>query len=224
MGRTSAGQPAGQRADRAAAGGTAALRSTVAASRRTPASRRLGRPAAGLSGPGLPTPGYPTQQPTQGYPAQGYQQPGYPTQGYPQQSYPAPGQPPPPGAPWQPAQPGGYQQQPGYPYPGPVPPPVQAKRHTKATVLTVAAVLVLILVATITAGLLVRAHSAGEYAVGSCVTHSGGKPRRVGCDTQGAYRVAAKVTDPGQCDPGLPYIEVDHSPKNTIFCLQPVSK
>lgn len=91
-------------------------------------------------------------------------------------------------------------------------------------VLIGAAVLVLVVVATVAAGLLVRARSAGEYAIGSCVTHTGDKPHRVSCGEQGAYRVAAKVTDPGQCDPGMPYIEVDHSPRDTIFCLQPVNK
>lgn len=90
--------------------------------------------------------------------------------------------------------------------------------------LAIAAVLVLILVGTVTAGLLVRSRAAATYAIGSCVTHSGSKPKRVSCSTAGAYQVTDQVDDPGRCAADNPYIEVDHSPHNRIFCLRPATK
>jgi hypothetical protein len=144
--------------------------------------------------------------------------PPYPTSGYPA--------PPPPGYPsaGQPL-PAGYQPPPGYPpagYPGQYPPPA-AKSRGRAYALTGLAVLVLIIVATVAGGLLVRSHSGGKYTIGSCVSHTGSKPHRVDCGTPGAYRVASEVTDPQRCSPGAPYIEVDHSPRNRIYCLVPAS-
>ena len=89
--------------------------------------------------------------------------------------------------------------------------------------LTGLAVLVLVIVATVAGGLLVRSHAAGRYTIGSCVTHTGSKPHRVDCGTPGAYRVASEVDDPQRCTPGVPYIEVDHSPHNKYYCLLPTS-
>jgi integrin beta 8 len=94
-------------------------------------------------------------------------------------------------------------------------------RRTTAIVLVVAAVVLLALVSTVTAGLLVRSRSSASYPIGSCVAHTGSKPHRVSCDTAGAFRVTSKVDDAAQCPADVPHIEVDHSPRNTIYCLQP---
>jgi hypothetical protein len=89
-------------------------------------------------------------------------------------------------------------------------------------VVTGAAVLLLIVVACVAGGLLIQARAAGNYSIGSCVAPRDGKPHRVICESQGAFRVVSKVDDPSRCDPQQPYIEVDHQPHNTIYCLRPV--
>jgi hypothetical protein len=183
-----------------------------------------------------PAPGYapppsgawqpPTQSPapvqsTSAQPTSSYPTSSYPTSGYPASppGYPSAGQP----------LPAGYQPPPGYPpagYPAPYPPsgqPPAARRRGRAFAVTGLAVLVLVIVATVAGGLLVRAHAGGRYTIGSCVTHTGSKPHRVDCGTPGAFRVASEVDDPGRCAPGTPYIEVDHSPRNRYYCLTPTS-
>jgi hypothetical protein len=99
-----------------------------------------------------------------------------------------------------------------------VPPPPR-KRRTALIVGVLVGVILLVAAAVGAAYLFVGRDD--QFSVGSCVTRDGDRAEPASCSDPDAYRITKRVSDPAQCPPGTPIVDLQGADGLLIRCLAP---